>query len=245
MELTSPASGTIDSIKAEVGETVRVGQTICDIRTAAGEESDSTVIDSMESPQKGVEQEESPAVRQAEEETERIEKEAESASSNDDGKEGDLPPDEVAELESRLLRPRSSMDLSGGAQFSGEAAVLPSAPRVPKPHPLNPDVLHERTEIPAVAVVCSKRKKALASPAVRTMAAKMGVDLSEVPGSGEEGRVTKDDLLAATPGSSTSPLQTPPTPRDSVPLTTRVEFGRTRKVMWRAMGAQGAVPHFG
>ena len=37
--------------------------------------------------------------------------------------------------------------------------------------------------------------RVLTTPAVRKMAAERGIDLSQVPGSGKEGRVLKEDLL--------------------------------------------------
>jgi len=53
------------------------------------------------------------------------------------------------------------------------------------------------------------------SPAVRQLAREHGVDLAQVTGTGEGGRVTKKDLLdyvAARPGPVTEPPQTAPTP---------------------------------
>ena len=44
--------------------------------------------------------------------------------------------------------------------------------------------------------------KALSTPAVRFMAKKEGVDISRVPGTGKNGRVTKADLLAFIKGGS-------------------------------------------
>lgn len=99
------------------------------------------------------------------------------------------------------------------------------------------------------------RRIVKASPAVRTLAARMDVDLAQVRGTGEGGRVTGDDVRAHSAGPSSS--QVPSTgvgdrttsrgqeAREAVAKTTRVDFGRTRKVMYRAMGDMGQVPHFG
>jgi 2-oxoisovalerate dehydrogenase E2 component (dihydrolipoyl transacylase) len=95
------------------------------------------------------------------------------------------------------------------------------------------------------------RKIVKASPAVRTLAARMGVDLAEMKGSGEGGRVLKDDIIAASTASDLGGVagsggdRMGQMDRDQVPAVTRVEFGRTRKVMYRALGEMGAVPHFG
>ncbi|TAA48530.1 2-oxo acid dehydrogenase subunit E2 [Corallincola spongiicola] len=48
--------------------------------------------------------------------------------------------------------------------------------------------------------------KAVASPAVRRMARELGVNIAEVPGSGEKGRVYKEDLFAYSGNSSVSAL---------------------------------------
>lgn len=101
-----------------------------------------------------------------------------------------------------------------------------------------------------------------ASPAVRVMAARLGVKLEEVRGTGPDGRVTQQDVQNSVPrpSSSSTSAQGPaqsssPAPttqhlavspeRSKIPELTKVEFGRTRKVMYRAMGDQAHVPHFG
>ena len=47
--------------------------------------------------------------------------------------------------------------------------------------------------------------KVLATPAVRRIAQEYGVDLGDVRGSGKEGRVLKEDILAHVEGSSPTP----------------------------------------
>ena len=41
-----------------------------------------------------------------------------------------------------------------------------------------------------------RRKKALATPAVRRLATEHGLDVTEVSGTGKDGRVLKEDILA-------------------------------------------------
>lgn len=159
---------------------------------------------------------------------------------------------ETSELEHSLLQSQdSAMESAGGGRFSGEGAILPSAPRAH--HPLAPEEIVQRM---ARTVSDGERKIAKASPAVRTLAAKLGVRLEDVRPTGEAGRVTRDDVRAASEGgaavgpgkpaeSETAASERRQAPRDAVPEITRVEFGRTRKVMYRAMGDMGSVPHFG
>ncbi|MBE0506891.1 MAG: 2-oxo acid dehydrogenase subunit E2 [Marinospirillum sp.] len=86
--------------------------------------------------------------------------------------------------------------------------------------------------------------KALASPAVRRMARELELDLSQVPGSGKEGRVLKEDLLAWQQGDA-------PQSAASSPAATSVAVDRTEPLrgvkvaMARQMqDAYSSIPHF-
>jgi 2-oxoisovalerate dehydrogenase E2 component (dihydrolipoyl transacylase) len=61
-----------------------------------------------------------------------------------------------------------------------------------------PETQHKFTvkESAAPAVVQQVTSKAIASPAVRRLAREMGIDLNSVTGTGEKGRVYKEDLVA-------------------------------------------------
>ena len=48
----------------------------------------------------------------------------------------------------------------------------------------------------------SRRPRVRAAPAVRKLAVDLGIDLSDLPGTGPEGRITRDDVLAATSSAS-------------------------------------------
>lgn len=142
----------------------------------------------------------------------------------------------------------ASMDASGPAKLSGEAAILPSAPRRAPEHSTGPvperrsrdEEDHERSIIKA-------------APAVRTLAFRLGIDLSQVSPSGKGGRVVKEDVLAAagtTAGlenqSAQIDIHTASSELEAVKQeTTRIEFGRTRKVMYKALSEQAKIPHFG
>ncbi|OXH41615.1 2-oxoisovalerate dehydrogenase E2 component (dihydrolipoyl transacylase) [Cryptococcus neoformans] len=145
----------------------------------------------------------------------------------------------------------ASMDASGPAKLSGEAAILPSAPRREPQHDTGP-VPERRPQ----AVGDRERAVIKAAPAVRTLALRLGIDLSQVSPSGQGGRVVREDVLAA--ANTTAGLQnqsaqakgynTHTTSNKSEVIeqeTTRVEFGRTRKVMYKALSEQAKIPHFG
>jgi pyruvate dehydrogenase E2 component (dihydrolipoamide acetyltransferase) len=58
-----------------------------------------------------------------------------------------------------------------------------------------------------------RRPRVRAAPAVRKLAIDLGIDLSDLPGSGPEGRITRDDVLAASSDASVSangPLRSEP-----------------------------------
>src|SRR6185503_3671978 len=60
-------------------------------------------------------------------------------------------------------------------------------------------------------------RKALATPPVRKLAREMGVDIDTVRGSGPDGRVTRDDVVAASEGAA------PAAPAEHVASVTRLE----------------------
>jgi 2-oxoisovalerate dehydrogenase E2 component (dihydrolipoyl transacylase) len=85
---------------------------------------------------------------------------------------------------------------------------------------VTPAPVHQATTVqataPAVASTPAVQGKALASPAVRRLARELNIDLSKVPGSGEKGRVYKDDVRAFADGKVTT--ATPQTAAKAAPL---------------------------
>ena len=65
----------------------------------------------------------------------------------------------------------------------------------------------------------SVRRQPRSSPLVRRMAREHGVDLADVPGTGQGGRVTKQDMLAFLEAREAPPTTTAPAPPDSAPAT--------------------------
>lgn len=92
--------------------------------------------------------------------------------------------------------------------------------------------------------------KALASPAVRRLARELNIDLAKVPGSGEKGRVYKEDVRAFAEGKSTVAAPTPQSAKAAAPA---VASGGSRvepiKGIKAAMARQmvesvSTIPHF-
>ncbi len=82
-----------------------------------------------------------------------------------------------------------------------------------------------------------------ASPAVRRLASRYGIDLATVPGSGPEGLITRKDLEAALSGSTSIPV---PNPRPRVDASSpgeevvRQPLQGLRKIMSRRLGSRGS-----
>jgi 2-oxoisovalerate dehydrogenase E2 component (dihydrolipoyl transacylase) len=245
-ELTSPTPGVVHKLNVEEGQIVRVGSTLCEIRT--DDEGGEAV------------EEESPVVQEPEEEVHEVQQRKEEpvpepqssrAEPEESVKRQQQPspsptPSARHNVEETRLNDDSSQ-YSTGVSFSGEASILPSAAPAPRAATFAGPV-PERRE----GEFNERRKVILSSPAVRNLAGRLGVNLQDVVGSGPNGRITKDDITASSQssGARSTPLPTMSAPRVTgdrakMPESTRVEFGRIRKMMWKALSPQGSVPHFG
>lgn len=134
----------------------------------------------------------------------------------------------------------------------------PPSPQSSTPQPTaSPSPPQQTTE-----KVPSSGGKVLAAPAVRKIAMERNIALADVPGTGKEGRILKEDIMhyleemktkttSAPPPKVEAPAVTPTVPpilirRPEVMLEDRTESIKgIRKAMVKAMTASLAVPHFG
>jgi 2-oxoglutarate dehydrogenase E2 component (dihydrolipoamide succinyltransferase) len=130
--------------------------------------------------------------------------------------EGDVVPVKtvIARIDENAQTASSSLSASPGAPVTLTPLVAAAPPPPPAPAP------------PPAAVQAPSRNAgaALATPTVRKAALENDVDLDRVQGTGERGRVTKDDVLraASTPGTpvvaslASNRQSTPPTPPPAI-----------------------------
>lgn len=144
----------------------------------------------------------------------------------------------------KVHTPLYSVEVEGEAESttaSNETASSQksSTPSIPKDEP-SPD-----------ASKAGDFKKVLATPAVRRLGRELSIELSQVNGSGKDGRVLKEDVLKVhnqehVPA-STSETPTPPTPVQAPDLEDRVEPLRGIKLAMskRMVESATTIPHFG
>lgn len=101
-------------------------------------------------------------------------------------------------------------------------------------------------------------KDVLATPAVRRVSREHNVDLSQVRGTGRDGRITKEDVLnhiqngnassssssASSSATSDASSSTNPTPAASAGTTEVIDLTPVQRAMFKAMTATLATPHF-
>ncbi|OCF34848.1 hypothetical protein I316_03393 [Kwoniella heveanensis BCC8398] len=192
--------------------------------------------------------------------TERVAKRHPLAESEDDGQQN--TDGHHHEHQNLFDAPDDAADSAGPTRLVGEASILPNSPSSSsrgqsQQIPQYVEPRRERTTRPddiGGNRPNGQRVIIKASPAVRTLATRLGVDLAKVDATGPSGRITKEDIEAFAPRSTNTSSRSGAggeaglvryVERDLEPDTRRIEFGRTRKVMYRALGAQGSIPHFG
>lgn len=95
---------------------------------------------------------------------------------------------DIAKVHSPLFAMQNSED-------GAEQAPVSSSTQTQTPNP--PSESQSEVQQPIKAISQQGTNKALASPAVRRLARELEIDLSQIAGSGEKGRVLKDDLTSA------------------------------------------------
>jgi len=107
-----------------------------------------------------------------------------------------------------------------------------------------PPKAEKKTEKPAPKIEKAEEARDKASPVARRIAAELGVDLSNVKGTGPEGRVTETDVRAAAKSKPAAPAAKVPAavkPGESV----RIQLSAMRRIIaQRLVESLGPVPHF-
>ncbi|MHC4107625.1 MAG: biotin/lipoyl-containing protein, partial [Planctomycetota bacterium] len=133
----------------------------------------------------------------------------------------------------------------GDAAGPAPAGVEVKASAPPPPSRGRAGVGVERTEsAPSSQLTVTKpggAKTKPASPAVRKLARKLGVDLASIEGSGPGGRVTREDVERAASG---APARPPPPAPDPWGPTHREPLTRARRTIAEAMvRSKSTIPH--
>lgn len=106
---------------------------------------------------------------------------------------------------------------------AAEAAETPVEQAQPEPEQKSEPsaaASQQATSGPGNSQIETRNNKTLSTPAVRFLAKKEGIDISQVPGTGKSGRVTKEDLLKFMKGDAPKSIV-----QDTVQHLTKVAHG--------------------
>jgi len=149
----------------------------------------------------------------------------------------------------RVGQPLVDIDVDEG----DAAAMEGSQPSQPEPQPSTPPTSTPETSTPATPPATPPKDAgilSLATPAVRRVAKENNVDITQIQGTGKNGRILKEDVVAfVANGGSTAPetpavaqvISTgPTTPADNI-----VSLTGMQKAMFKSMTKSLSIPHFG
>jgi pyruvate dehydrogenase E2 component (dihydrolipoamide acetyltransferase) len=137
----------------------------------------------------------------------------------------------------KIHAPLMDIDESGApakpkaAEKKDTPAPAPKAAPTPVSTPVPTPVVPAPVVSPPVMMQTSSpvsRAKTLASPAVRNAARKAGLDINTIPGTGKDGRVTRDDVAAFSNGASSAPAM--PKVPVAIPQVAAVPSGAEKRV---------------
>ncbi len=128
---------------------------------------------------------------------------------------------------------------------NGQKAAAP-APEVAAAEPEAP------ASVPAAAVAEDEDKRVKASPLARSIAKDAGIDIAQVPGSGDQGRIVKKDVEAALESQKSAPAAKPEAPAAPAPVYAagsgqfeEVPVSQMRKTIARRLSeSKFTAPHF-
>ena len=157
----------------------------------------------------------------------------------------EIPSPAAGTLEKILVQVDTTVAVGTDLALISEGATAVAAPVVAAPVVAAPVVAAPVVAAPVVAapVVAAPVEDSYVTPIVRKLATESGVDLSKVKGSGVGGRIRKEDVMAAAPRPSATPVapqaatNAPATPLTSAPVSvsplrgTSAKMSRLRKVI--------------
>lgn len=162
-------------------------------------------------------------------------------------------PGDIVKVHSVIL----TLDTEGGEEIPEPAPVAaPAAGAAAPPARAAAAAPAPRPAAPSAGAPPRPSGKVLATPATRHLARELGVDIGRATGTGDGGRVTKDDVRALQAGGGgtgemPTPLGRPPAPPVARPLAPepateeRIPIRGLRKRIYEAMVAsKTTIPHF-
>ena len=141
------------------------------------------------------------------------------------------PPTKQAETEQTAPAKAQQAETAPPQPAKKEAATQPAAKAESKPKAKRP----------------SDEGRVKASPLARRLAAEEGLDISQIKGSGPEGRVTETDVRAAMkskPAASSAPQKKAPAPAKPAEGARILLSGMRKVIAARLVESKGPVPHF-
>lgn len=156
----------------------------------------------------------------------------------------------------KVGKPFVDIDIQGGAG-DAEAPPEPSkkeeAPPASTPSASNTQAA-ESNDAPAPSTEAPQKTKgkaaSIATPAVRHLSKQHNIDISEIDGSGKDGRVMKEDIQKFIQNKesgqqqATSPSRAAPTADTSVQTETRQQLTQMQQMMFKSMSRSLTIPHF-
>lgn len=197
LSVPSSAAGKVTKVSVQSGETVAVGAVLVEVEAAAGVEEEATP----------------PPTETANASEEKTEATAEPAPEEPEPAAAPEPAAPPAAVTPTLVPPAPVAP-----------APVPPTPVPPTPPVVPPPAATPKAAAPVPTPAAKTDGNVAAGPAIRRFAREVGVDLAGVTGSGEAGRITREDILnavrQANRGGTVTQTSTAPSPSSASAATT-------------------------
>ena len=164
----------------------------------------------------------------------------------------------------KVGKPFVDIDIEGGEtdKIDSLTAAEPETPKEPAPEIKSEAAVPEQRSVPEPVVVKEKtaeeqkleerraRNGAIATPAVRHLSKEYNVDITQIQGTGKDGRVLKEDVHKFAKQRDSPAAQAPPTQSAGAAgppqqqEETVVQLTNTQQQMFKTMTRSLAIPHF-